>query len=47
MKRPNGDAYLYYKTLEEVDEALKYDRKYMGKRKIFIRKRTKYSSVNR
>jgi hypothetical protein len=30
MKRPNGDGYLYFSTLEEVTEAMKYDRKYMG-----------------
>ena len=30
MKRPNGDAYLYFRTLDEVNEALTYDRKYMG-----------------
>ena len=30
MKRPNGDGHLYFSTLDEVTEALKYDRKYMG-----------------
>jgi hypothetical protein len=34
LKRPNGDGYLYFTTLDEVDEAMKYDRKYMGKRKL-------------
>ncbi|CAF2747899.1 unnamed protein product [Rotaria sp. Silwood2] len=36
MKRPNGDAHLYYNTLDEVNEALKYDRKYMGSRYVEI-----------
>jgi hypothetical protein len=34
MKRPNGDGYLYFNNVEEVDEAMKYDRKYMGKRNV-------------
>ncbi len=25
MKRPNGDGYLYFNTLDEVDEAMKYE----------------------
>ncbi|CAF4793383.1 unnamed protein product, partial [Rotaria magnacalcarata] len=32
----NGNAYLYYNTLDEVNEALKYDRKYMGSRYVEI-----------
>jgi hypothetical protein len=35
MKRPNGDAFLYFTTLEEVNEAMKYDRKYLGKTILF------------
>ncbi len=35
MKRPNGDAFLYFTTLEEVNEAMKYDRKYLGKIILF------------
>ncbi|CAF4450830.1 unnamed protein product, partial [Adineta steineri] len=31
MKRPNGDGHLYFSSLEDVDEAMKCDRKYMGK----------------
>ncbi len=34
MKRPNGDGYLHFATLEDVTEAMKYDRKYMGKRNL-------------
>jgi len=30
MKRPNGDGYLYFASLDEVTEAMKCDRKYMG-----------------
>ncbi|CAF3349584.1 unnamed protein product [Rotaria sp. Silwood1] len=36
MKRPNGDGHLYFNTLDEVNEALKYDRKYMGSRYVEI-----------
>jgi len=35
MKRPNGDGVLYFTTLEEVNEAMKYDRKYLGKTILF------------
>ncbi|CAF0864583.1 unnamed protein product [Adineta ricciae] len=34
MKRPNGDGYVYFNTIEEVDEAMKCDRKYMGSRYV-------------
>lgn len=34
MKRPNGDGHLYFRTLDEVNEALTYDRKYLGNRYI-------------
>lgn len=39
MKRPNGDGYLYFANIDEVTEAMKYDRKYLGK--IIIRKKNK------
>jgi hypothetical protein len=38
MKRPNGDGYLYFSTIEEVTEAMKYDRKYMGNRNSLEKK---------
>jgi hypothetical protein len=38
MKRPNGDGYLHFATLEDVTEAMKYDRKYMGKRNLLEKK---------
>ncbi|CAF0759922.1 unnamed protein product [Adineta steineri] len=34
MKRPNGDGHLYFSSLEDVDEAMKCDRKYMGSRYV-------------
>ena len=30
MHRPNGDAYVFFNTAEDVVEAMKCDRKYMG-----------------
>ena len=29
--RPNGDGQVYFKSMDEINEAMKYDRKYMGK----------------
>ncbi|UJR23540.1 hypothetical protein I4U23_026529 [Adineta vaga] len=34
LKRPNGDGHVYFSTKEEVIEAMKCDRKYMGNRYI-------------
>ena len=31
MHRPNGDAYVYFNTVEDATEAMKSDRKYMGR----------------
>lgn len=36
MKRPNGDGNLYFATLDQVTEAMSYDRKYMGKRIVVV-----------
>jgi hypothetical protein len=30
MHRPNGDAYVYFNTFDDANEAMKCDRKYMG-----------------
>ncbi len=35
--RPNGDGFLYFTSLGEVNEAMKYDRKYMGNRTLLDR----------
>jgi RNA recognition motif-containing protein len=35
MNRSNGDAYVYFNTMDEVNEAMKCDRKYMGKNNRF------------
>ncbi|CAF1038867.1 unnamed protein product [Rotaria sp. Silwood1] len=32
--RPNGDAHVYFSTMDEVNEAVKCDRKYMGNRYV-------------
>jgi hypothetical protein len=29
--RPNGDGHVYFKSMDEINEAMKFDRKYMGK----------------
>jgi len=32
--RPNGDGHIYFNTMDEVNEAMKCDRKYMGNRYV-------------
>jgi hypothetical protein len=34
--RPNGDGHVYFKSMDEINEAMKFDRKYLGKNKILI-----------
>ncbi len=32
--RPNGDGHAYFKTMDEINEAMKCDRKFMGNRYV-------------
>jgi hypothetical protein len=32
--RPNGDGHVYFKSMDEINEAMKFDRKYMGNRYV-------------
>lgn len=34
--RPNGDGHVYFKSMDEITEAMKYDRKYMGKHSLVL-----------
>lgn len=34
MRRPNGNGNLYFASLDQVTEAMSYDRKYMGSRYV-------------
>jgi RNA recognition motif-containing protein len=34
--RPNGDGHVYFSTRDEISEALKCDRKYMGTEKAVL-----------
>lgn len=47
MKRPNGDGNLYFATLDQVTEAMAYDRKYMGNRYVELYfDSPRYASLN-
>ncbi|CAF3777142.1 unnamed protein product [Rotaria socialis] len=47
--RPNGDAHIYFNTMDQVNEAVKCDRKYMGSRyvEIYFESRRTLSSNRR
>jgi hypothetical protein len=34
--RPNGDGHVYFNTMDDINEAMKCDRKFMGKGKSFF-----------
>jgi hypothetical protein len=45
--RPNGDGHVYFKSMDEINEAMKFDRKYMGKRKSLFLKNLEFFLGNR
>jgi hypothetical protein len=45
LNRPNGDGHVYFKTMEEVDEAMKCNRKYMGKDNLFLLGKNKWNCL--
>jgi hypothetical protein len=34
--RPNGDGHVYFNTMDDINEAMKCDRKFMGKENPFF-----------